>query len=230
MKVIVTGDSWATGEFGPNATPLSYDKDKRFSRTVHPTLSMAFADAGVETLVVGQPGRSNLQTIEHTRQMLEANHGIGAVFVFQTDPVRDAWPHVETVLDTSITQFSLDHLRTFYARIVENATGYGVPYYLLGGCSDVDMDLAREAGVTVLVPSITQLVTPDFMPSIHYGSWFVEMLAEAHRNAGRLAEWFPYHDTYLYKREWWHREPFFTDEHPSRTTLVAAAQRMLEII
>ena len=224
-RIIVIGDSWATGEFAYTINDLPYDEPNRLARPVHPSLSLALNSDGITAFVAGQPSRPNLATLEALRTLLSTNHGVDAVFLFQSDPLRDR--KIDEIASQGITVTTQEVLRLFYARIGFIESHYCVPIHLIGGCSDVDETLARELGVRVFLPSLTQMVIPDFTPSVDYGSWFTEPLGHAMVKSGRLDEWLGYSETHIYKRAIWNSPPHFAFDHPTRSVFEQLAAKIL---
>jgi hypothetical protein len=159
---LIAGDSWACGEWG-------YNKERDNSLT-HPGLGQFMCDHGCLAVNIGIPGGSNSQSAKQVENFLSYNKHlkISAVLVFQTEWSRDIKFQKQDFIQQCIRQgyvFLRDQLiKTFYEELSRSSSTFGIPIWLIGGCSDTlptEQIDNKFSGLKVLCQSMTNLLLAE---------------------------------------------------------------------
>ena len=135
--ILIVGDSWACGEWDGLG-----DQPNNIS---HGGLGQYLRDQGHRVVNLGKGGGSNLESASRIRDFLSQQNGfdgqVTAVIVFQTEWHRDAldlWNLDEfKVVGYDYNVYKNRLLARFYHSLDQTAMITGIPFYLVGGCSDV---------------------------------------------------------------------------------------------
>lgn len=154
-KFIVTGDSWSRGEW--DGYPVDY-------KVTHSGIHQYLLEDGHSVVNVGCGGFNNLQSLAAVKEQLNTEKFHHCVFFF-TDPLRQStYEEFSQKLPKTIIAEHID----FLARELNNLRrNYGIKITVVGGCAKY----ASDTGFDYVVPSITELLVPDFEDSYCMDSW-----------------------------------------------------------
>ena len=162
--IVQVGDSWAAG---------TWDKD---SDTPRPNEGVCqnFIDVGYSIRNLAKPGGSNLESIDRLKDYLRSNQNeindIKFILFWKTEFFREIWYYhpgdtIYVTLEEELShgyQSLKDHwvYRPYY-RLAEIISQWGIPIYVLGGCSDCiwyDEFEKDFPGVKIICQSVTNLL------------------------------------------------------------------------
>lgn len=209
MKILFAGDSWAAKAYtNDNYDKLPYEFDN----------DIRLADFWpVDYQLVTAVGQGNLHTLDKIlAEKIDSNLPI--VWVF-TEPGRDYGritgnPELEWLKREDYFEIRGQLTRDILSTIKQALPN---PIALIGGLSDVDVDLAHELGFTVLHPSWQQWIADQVN-----SQWFT------HGWGASDVGWRLHHDGITPSRSvtfawdelikewcWWEEQGYFCHEHPS---------------
>lgn len=179
--IIITGDSWAAGEFCYDSYNVPLNK-----QIVHRGLAQFLIDDAYQVLNLGSPGSGNLIAASKLRHFLMTNPDIkiDKIFVFQTDWERDIYSFTDFGMSEKLMQNKepvqlapwpgiyklppIEHanlyrdilLSIFYKCLSELSQLFDVKIYLIGGLSDLlayDQFETEYPGVIAVCKSLVNL-------------------------------------------------------------------------
>ena len=168
-QIYIGGDSWGCGEISGKISP-------GVTRLAHRGIEQLFKDSGHNVNNSSQVGVSNSMSVAALAQSLYAGPLPDYVFWFQTDPLRDLVPYEENFKNKYSTyQQLIDKSRLQITDTYRTLNELGVTVYCLGGCSKLYVDIMSQySNLVPLVPSVTQLVIPDYPhPELWQSGWIV---------------------------------------------------------
>jgi hypothetical protein len=160
MKILISGDSWAAGEWPVDSTIGT-----------HQGLIHYFREDGHEVTSRAMPGADSLGTITG---LIENMDNDDYIFWFQTDPLRNLRPYKE--LGTTIKTYT--DLVQKNDEILDIAYRYlnsiGKKIHCLGGCGKLDLNLIKNYNNLIpLIPSVTELLLKDYEhPRLWFSDWY----------------------------------------------------------
>lgn len=135
--ILITGDSWACGEWSGQGCDHRYDIS-------HPGVSQYLREHGHQVINLGKGGGSNLESASRVTDFLAPENGlanqVNCVLVFQTDWLRDAvyyW-YLDEFMEVNYNyeQLKARIISRFYDMLSTTSVRTQVPIYVIGGCSD----------------------------------------------------------------------------------------------
>jgi len=162
--IVQVGDSWAAG---------TWDKD---SHTPRPNEGVCqnFIDIGYSIRNLAKPGGSNLESIDRLKDYLRSNqheiNDIKFILFWKTEFFRDIWYYHPDDTSYFSMEEELSHGYLFlkdhwvyrpYYRLSEIRAQWGIPIYVIGGCSDCvwyDEFEKDFPGVKIICQSVTNLL------------------------------------------------------------------------
>lgn len=159
--ILITGDSWACGEWN--------GQGGRRIDIGHAGLAQYIREHGHRVINLGKGGGSNLESASRIEDFLAEENKfikeVTCVFVFQTEWTRDAVNHWNLrefqQVRYNYTQLKNQLIGRFYYKLSAIATHHKIKIYVIGGCSDtlwVDNINKEYPGVVIACQSWVNLM------------------------------------------------------------------------
>jgi hypothetical protein len=165
MKILITGDSWGRGEWGV--------ENEQYKNT-HPGLQLYFEEDGHEVVNVSSPGGHNTDAYVNVANLLPKEK-FDIILWIQADPLRDLKPENYDPIKHDMSTFDelLAASNRLAAQAYKNFGSINHKIYCLGGGGKINLDLiAPYKNLIPIVPSITELVLPDYKhPDLWASDW-----------------------------------------------------------
>jgi len=206
MSIVVLGCSYACGEWkGPTLTD--------------PGITQYLSEAGYAPINLAVPGNTLMWMLKHLPNFLLLNKhlDISEILLVQTDISRNFRnsDFCQGVIDfnlknkSSVKQTLDSFYQDFYAELSKILAPYDIRTYIVGGLTDVTVDLSIFKNMTLLIKSLCNLLDPtqdDNVRITEVHSWklignmfpnckqeIIEMIDQSHKRNDffKASEYFP---------------------------------------
>jgi hypothetical protein len=217
--IIIMGDSWGVGEWGPIRNPVTGQKQVGLSG---PGIGQLFSLHG-KVINVSQGGSDNFQQVNEFAVLLERFRPAAqdVFYWIVTDPLRNLAP-ADIGSQGSITDFARSQLAAFLQQVQALAKLYDIRVNLIGGLCDLNtIDTEPGPYIHTAVTSWGQLLMPNYRASMFSDDSMAEWGPYLHSHRpDLLPEWTEITEQALQKRRSWDQLNvlgLFQYNHPTTT-------------
>ena len=171
-KICITGDSWGCGEWG--------ELNGEY-QLLHTGLQHYLELDGHTVVNVSGPASSNLEAYQRlTNLNLDK---FDYIIVFHTDPCRDYEIHDEYIMFDKTLETYLAKYKEATTAQLERLNQIGRKIYIIGGDSKLsEADIAGYNNLQLLIPSVIELLCPQFKHNFGRNYWLHYLIDNASEN------------------------------------------------
>jgi len=175
MKILIAGDSWGCGVWGPGSGPFH-----PFRGLKHRGIEQFLVDDGYDVINVSYGGASNFDIIKRMEPLVY-RYSYDYIFYIKTDPLRELYP-AWTEGNTSNDKLHFPNYERILYTIDYNSNScyemlnrMGVPIHMIGGCGTINETLLEKySNLKLVLKSIPKYLCPNYtIPEVWFSSdWY----------------------------------------------------------